>query len=135
MCSAALAALALACDGPGVVSPHRVTIAQEGGVPASQALVGTWRRIVYFIDGDGVARSSETTWQFTSGGGASRVQVARNYTDGISDVLVSAGQFRVEGTRIVVDLTTPSVTRLVYEVRRSGNQLELAGEPYLLVGG
>lgn len=130
----AVATLAcVACDGPGIASPRRVTIATTGGGAGALSVVGNWRRIVYFIDDFGISRSTETTWQFASDGSAVRVQVARNYSFGLVDVLVSAGRYRVEGTRILIDLTSPSVTQLSYEVRRNGDQLEIAGQPYVLV--
>lgn len=131
---AAAAALALAaCDGPGIASPRRVTIATTGAGASALSVVGSWRRIVYFIDDFGISRSSETTWQFGSDGTAVRVQVARNYTFGLVDVLVSAGQYRMEGTRVIIDLTSPSVTQLSYDVRRTGDQLEIAGQLYVRV--
>lgn len=133
-CVAALL-LAVGCDGPGVVSPGRVRIATTGGVSASQAIVGTWRRTVYFVDDFGFSRSTETSWQFGADGTAARAQIARNYTVGLVDVLVSAGRYRVEGTRVVIDLVSPTPTQLAYEVRRTGNELELAGQVYVLVGG
>lgn len=126
---------AVGCDGPGVVSPRRGVVGQVGGGGAAAAVVGTWRRTIYFIDDFGYAHSSETSWQFGADGAAARVQVTRNLTFGIADVLVSAGRYRVEGTRLVIDLITPSPVQLSYEVRRTGTQLEIAGEAYLLVGG
>lgn len=129
------AVAATACDGPGVVSPQRGAVARTGSSTAASSLVGTWRRTVYFIDDFGYAHSSETSWQFSADGAMARVQVTRNLTFGIADVLVSAGRYRVEGTRVVIDIITPTPTQLSYEVRRTGNQLEIAGEPYLLVGG
>lgn len=124
-----------ACDGPGVVTPRGSVVGQVGGGSAASAIVGTWRRTIYFIDDSGYAHSSETSWQFAADGAAVRVQVTRNLTFGIADVLVSAGRYRLEGTRIVIDLVTPVPSQLTYEVRRTGTQLEIAGEPYLLVGG
>lgn len=135
VCCAAALLLAVGCDGPGVVSPGRVRIATTGGVAASQAIVGTWRRTVYFVDDFGISRSTETSWQFGADGTAARAQVARNYTFGLVDVLVSAGRYRVEGTRVIIDLVTPTPTQLAYEVRRTGNELELSGQVYVLVGG
>lgn len=133
---AAVAAVALvACDGPGIASPRRVRIATTGNGAAALSVAGNWRRIVYFVDDFGISRSSETTWQFGADGSVVRVQVARNYTYGLADVLVSAGRYRMDGTRVVIDLATPSSSQLTYDVRRTGNQLELAGELYLQVAG
>jgi hypothetical protein len=127
--------LALAgCDGPGVVSPGVVRYGQVGGSGnLAQALVGTWRRTIFFIDDQGVARSSETSWQFGADGAVVRVQVARNLSLGLADVVVSAGRYRVENTRVLIDVVSPSATQLAFEVRVTGAQLTLAGEPYLRV--
>ncbi|MCC6928039.1 MAG: hypothetical protein IT359_03510 [Gemmatimonadaceae bacterium] len=122
-----------ACDGPGIASPRRVTIATTGTGTGALSVVGSWRRVVFFIDDFGLSRSSETTWQFGRDGTAVRVQVARNYSYGLADVLVSAGRYRMEGTRVIIDLTSPSTTQLSYDVRRTGDQLEIAGQLYLLV--
>lgn len=138
---AIVAAMALAtlgaagCDGPGVVSPRGSAVVPAGTTGASLSLVGTWRRTVYFFDAFGAAHASETSWQFNADGAVARVQVSRNLTFGITDVLVSAGRYRLEGTRVLADLVTPEPVQLAFEVRRIGNQLELAGETYVLVGG
>lgn len=134
MASLALALFVVACDGSGIVSPRRVRIATTGGAAASQAIVGTWRRTVYFVDDFGISRSSETSWQFAADGAATRVQVARNFTFGLVDVFISAGRYRLEGTRVIIDLVTPTPAQLTYDVRRTGSELELAGQLYLLVG-
>ncbi len=126
------AMLLTACDGPGVASPGRVRIGQVGSDDLSQAIVGTWRRSVFFLDDFGIARSSETSWQFGSGGAVVRILLSRNLTYGLADAQVSTGRYRIENTRLLVDFLTPSPTQLSFEVRRSGNQLTIAGEPYLL---
>ena len=132
--AAAAVSLALGgCDGPGIASPRRVTIATTGAGAASLSIVGNWQRIVYFVDDFGISRATETTWQFGSDGTVVRVQVARNITFGLVDVLVSAGRYRMDGSRVTIDLATPTTTQLAYEVRRTGSQLELAGQLYLLV--
>ena len=133
MCSIALATGLLACDGPGVVSPTRGVVGRAGVTSASLSLVGTWRRTIFFVDDVGIARSSETTWQFAADGGAARVQVSRNFTFGLADVLVSAGRYRLSNTTIIIDLVTPSPLQLQFEVRLTGDQLELAGQTYLRV--
>ena len=136
LAAAALATLGMAaCDGPGVVSPRGSGVVRAGTTGTSLSVVGTWRRTVYFFDAFGAAHASETSWQFNADGAVARVQVSRNLTFGIADVLVSAGRYRLEGTRVLVDLVTPEPVQLAFEVRRSGNQLELAGETYFLVGG
>ena len=132
-CSIAFATGLLACDGPGVVSPTRGLVGRAGVGSASSSVVGTWRRTLFFIDDFGIARSSETTWRFTSDLGAARVQVSRNLTFGLVDVLVSAGRYRLNNTTVIIDLITPTPLQLQFEVRLTGDQLELAGQTYLRV--
>ncbi|MEP7381112.1 MAG: hypothetical protein ABI910_05460 [Gemmatimonadota bacterium] len=127
-----VAMLLTACDGPGVASPGAVRFGQVGSNDLSQAIVGTWRRSVFFLDDFGIARSSETSWQFGSDGAVVRILLARNLTYGLADVQVITGRYRIENTRLLVDVLTPSPTQLSYEVRRSSNQLTIAGEPYVL---
>lgn len=127
--------LTAGCDGPGVVSPRSGVRGRAGTLAVSQSLVGSWRRAVYFVDDFGIARSSETTWQFAADGAVARVQVARNLTFGLADVLVSAGRYRIENARLLIDFVSPATSRLSFDIRRTGNQLEIAGELYLAVGG
>ncbi len=123
------------CDGHGVVSPGSARFGRVGTTSTSLDFVGTWRRAVYFVDDFGFARSSETSWQFGGDGSAARVLVARNLSVGLVDVLVSAGRYRVENSRLIIELTSPAPSRLEFDVRRTGEQLFIAGEPYLRVGG
>lgn len=130
----ALAAAPLAgCDGDGVVSPNGHLVARGGGPSVSTALVGTWRRAIFFLDEFGFARATETTWQFGSNGAVTRVQVARNFTIGIADVQVAAGSYRYDGARVVIDLVTPAPQQLQFAVRFTSDGLELAGQAYLRV--
>lgn len=130
----ACASLALsACDGPGVASPGRVRVGQVGSSDLSLAIVGTWRRAIYFLDDFGIARVSETSWQFAADGTVVRVLVVRNITDGLADAQVSTGRYRVENARLLVDFVTPTASQLSFDVQRSGDQLKIAGQDYLLV--
>ncbi len=133
--AALLVTTALACDGPGVVSPRGAAVVRSGVTSASANLAGTWRRAVFFVDDFGIARSSETTWHFTADGAATRVQVTRNLSLGLADVIVSAGRYRFENTSIIIDLVAPSPAQLQLSVRIAGDQLELAGQTYLRVRG
>lgn len=125
-----------ACGGDGVVSPgNRILARSGGGATVSSALVGTWRRTIFFIDDFGVSRSSETTWQFAGDGTVTRLLLSRNLTFGLVDAQVAAGRYRVEGSRVVIDLLTPSEVRFEFEVRIVGTELQLAGQSYLRVQG
>lgn len=133
-CLLGLVSLTSACDGTGVTGAQSGRIARVGGTPSTaNALVGNWRRTVFFLDEFGYARSSETTFRFAGDGSVVRVQVARNLTLGFVDALVSAGQWQVIGTRAVIDFVTPSAFRLDLEARIVGDQLELGGQTYLRV--
>ena len=133
----ALAILATAlgaCDGPGVVTPGGApAIARTGVSSNSSAVTGTWRRAIFVIDEFDIARSIETTWQFGADGVATRVIVTNNFTSGLSDVLVATGQWRLEGSDIVIDVTTPSSFRLQLPLQLSGERLILSGETYFRV--
>jgi hypothetical protein len=122
------------CDGHGVAFRQR-PIGRVGTTSTSLDFVGTWRRAVYFVDDFGFARSSETSWQFGGDGSAARVLVARNLSVGLVDVLVSAGRYRVENSRLIIELTSPAPSRREFDVRRTGEPLVIAGEPDLRVGG
>lgn len=130
---AALVLLVAGCDGPGVASPGRPIVGVSGAGSAGASVVGTWRRAIFFLDDFGIARSSETSWQFTADGAVTRVLVSRNLTFGLVDVQVGAGRYQLQGTRIVIDFVTPAPAQLTLEVRRVGNELELAGQRYLPV--
>lgn len=133
-----VAALVLAlgaCDGPGVAAPGRRLVGVSGAGSAATSIVGTWRRTVFFLDDFGIARASETAWQFTADGAVTRVLVSRNLTFGLVDVQVSAGRYQLQGARVVVDFVTPAPAQVTFDVRRVGNELELAGQRYLPAEG
>jgi hypothetical protein len=132
--AALLVAIALGgCDGPGINSPTSGRVARAGGVAPGQSLVGSWRRAIFFLDDFNYSRSNETTFQFASDGTFFRVQVARNFTLGLTDVLVSAGRWRLSGTQLVLDFVTPSAFQLVLDLRIFSSELELAGQTYFRV--
>lgn len=131
----ALMVIAAGCDGPGVTSPTTARIGRTGGSSPSNAIVGSWRRIVFFFDEFNFASSSETTFQFSGDGTVVRAQIARNHTLGLVDVFVSTGRWRLQGTRLELDFVSPSTFQLVFEARIVGDQLEIAGQTYLRVAG
>ncbi|MEP7345459.1 MAG: hypothetical protein ABI877_09330 [Gemmatimonadaceae bacterium] len=123
--------LAAACDGTGVVRSDQPLIGALGGSSAlERAIVGPWQRILFFLDVFGSARSSETHWQFAADGTAVRAVIARNFTDGISDVLISTARWRVEGTSVRIDFLTPSPGTIQLEARIQSDTLYLAGQAY-----
>ncbi len=121
------------CDGPGVASPGSVRFGQVGSSDLSVAIVGTWRRAVYYVDDFGIARANETSWQFAGDGTVVRVLLARNITYGLADAQVNSGRYRIENGRLFIDFVTPTASQVSFDVKRSGNQLTIAGQVYLLV--
>ena len=120
------------CDGPGVVSPDRQLLPIGGGAPTlSDAIVGAWTRNIVFVDDFDVVRSSETVWQFSDAGEATRTVTTENLTTGAVDVVVTTAQWRVEDTTLVIDFVTPTPGTIRLDARVEGDQLILAGEPYL----
>jgi hypothetical protein len=129
-------ALALACDGPGVVTPAGSNPIGFGSSSATSSQVtGTWQRTIFFFDDFGFAQSSETTWQFSSDGTAVRSVVARNLTLGFADVLLATARWRVQGSQLIIDFITPTPGQIQLEFRLQGSQLILAGDTYSRVGG
>ncbi|MGQ0646907.1 MAG: hypothetical protein ACT4P7_05015 [Gemmatimonadaceae bacterium] len=132
--SALLVLGAVGCDGPGVVSATGVRLARTGAVATpAQAIVGTWRRSVFFVDEFRFAQLSETTFQFAADGTVLRATVARNFTLDISDVAIATGRWRLEGTQLVLDFLTPSAFQVTLLVRLVGDQLDLSGQTFLRV--
>lgn len=125
--------LLAACDGPGVVGPNSVRLARAGSTPTATALVGTWRRAIFFLDDFGYSRSTETTFQFAADGSLVRVQIARNFTLGLVDVLVDAGRWRLNGSLVILDYATPTTFQVSLPFSVVGDQLDLAGQTFLRV--
>lgn len=128
-----LVALVLGCDGPGIVGLSTARLGRIGAPSASTGVEGTWRRVLYFLDDFGYARASETTYQFAADGTAVRIQVARNFTLGLADAVVSAGRWRLDNSRLTIDFVSPSTFQLAFDSRRVGDQLELGGQVFLRV--
>ena len=122
--------LTVACDGTGVVRPDGPLVGIGRASPLQSAIVGSWQRILFFLDEFGFARSSETHWQFAADGTAVRAVIARNFTAGISDVSISTALWRVEGTSVRIDFMTPSPGTIQLEARIQSDTLYLAGQAY-----
>lgn len=125
-----------ACSGSGPLASDGPIIARTGAATSQDgaAFTGTWQRRTFFLDEFNLANSSETTWQFQSDGSVVRTQIARNLSLGLADVLISTGRWSVSGTRLVIEFQLPVSSRVEFEARVVGTQLELGGEVYLRVG-
>ena len=104
-----------------------------GGTNASPAIVGSWQRIIVFFDDFGFMHSSATTWTFETGGLAERSIVTTNVTLGAADTAVTEARWRLDGTNLTIDFTSPSPGTVTLEARVQGTSLFLAGQEYLKI--
>ena len=122
---------AIGCvGGDGGVARSGPVGVSGGGALASE-IVGTWRHALFFIDDDGIRRSSETTWRFSSDGSAVRTIVARNFTDGVADVSYASARWEAQGTSLLLTFLSPSAGSVRLGYRVEGNTLYLGAQPFL----
>lgn len=100
-----------------------------GGAPAA-TIVGTWRRILYFIAADGSASASETIWRFNANGSANRTSISRNYTAGVADAQTVEATWEQLTQSVRVTFLPPSSGTFEYSVRITGDTLYLASQGY-----
>ena len=131
--SAATLTLAACDSGPVEPVGRRPRGILVGGDGNTATIEGTWQRTLAFFDDFGFLHSSETTWTFEAGGAAQRTIVTANITLGVADTTVTEGQWRVEGSNVVIELTSPSPGTITLEVRLQGTSLFLAGQEYLRI--
>ena len=129
-----LVALA-ACDSGRLGAPLGTMggTAGTGGTSIAAGLVGTWRRILYFLAEDGSASSSETTWRFNANGTASRVSVTRNYTAGLADAQTVDARWEALTQSIRITYLAPSSGTFEFSYRISQDTLYLASQAYVRV--
>ena len=72
-----------------------------------------------FTDDDGTSHASETTWQFSASGSATRTVVATNLTFGFFDTVVDHASWRTEGGTVLISYDSPGLgtARFAYQVR------------------
>ena len=129
-----LATLA-ACDSGRLSAPRGTTTTGTtgtvGGAPAtSTALVGTWRRVLYFFADDGSASSNETTWRFNSNGTASRLTVTRNFTAGLFDSQTVDARWEALTQSVRITYLPPSSGTFEFTYRITNDTLYLASQGY-----
>lgn len=133
-CSIAALTLALvACDGGDLsVSTGPRAFSTRGGSGGSQptVLVGRWQRTIIF-NANGDTHSSETTWEFRSDGIAMRTVVARNLSQGFSDVTFSSGTWRANGRTLTITFTSQGTVSFDFSV--FGNVLTLNGQDFVRI--
>jgi hypothetical protein len=128
-----------ACDSGRLGAPlePRGTAGGIGGSTGGSiaaGVVGTWRRILYFLAEDGSASSSETTWRFNADGTASRLSVTRNFTAGLADAQTVDARWEALTQSIRVTYLAPSSGTFEFSYRVSRDTLYLASQGYVRVG-
>ena len=101
--------------------------------PRDAALIGTWRRSLYFTDDAGNAYLSETTWTFRSSGDATRTVVAVSFDRGFADRIVSHARWTASGGELVVTWLPPRTGTTRLEYRAEAFRLMLGGDVFLRV--
>jgi hypothetical protein len=126
-----------ACDSGRLGAPRGSTIGTTGtagtGNATASGLVGTWRRIIYFLADDGSASSSETTWRFNSNGTASRLSVTRNFTAGLADAQSVDARWEALTQAVRITYLPPSSGTFEFSYRISRDTLYLASQGYARV--
>ena len=107
-------------------------VAGSGGSIAA-GVVGTWRRILYFLADDGSASSSETTWRFNANGTASRLSVTRNFTAGLTDAQTVDARWEALTQAVRITYLPPSSGTFEFSYRVSRDTLYLASQGYVRV--
>jgi len=131
--------LATACDSGRLGAPVGGTLGPgatgTSGQSASSSLVGTWRRILYFLADDGSASSSETTWRFNADGTASRLSVTRNYTAGLADAQTVDAKWQALTQTVRITYLPPSSGTFEFSYRVTRDTLYLGSQAYARIGG
>jgi hypothetical protein len=132
LCAAALVA---GCESSRLGGP----LGSAGGTgttgsPSGSELVGTWRRILFFIAEDGSSGSNETTWRFNANRTASRITVTRNFTAGISDAQVVEALWEPMTQSVRITFLPPSSGTFEFSYRITADTLFLASQGYGRVG-
>ena len=124
-----------ACDSGRLGAPRGSTLGSTGGTGSngSSAIVGTWRRVIYFLTEDGSAGSNETTWRFNSNGTASRLSVTRNFTAGLADAQTLDAQYELLTQTVRITYLPPSSGTFEFSYRVSRDTLYLASQGYVRI--
>lgn len=134
-----LLALIVGCDsrvhvlGPGGTTGGR-TGGGTGGSAIDAALVGQWRRTLYFTGSSGSTHLSETVWEFLGDGTATRTVLTVNLTIGWGDRVVTEARWTTQSGRLVITYLTTSAGTVAYDYRIDGRTLFIAGQAYGRIG-
>ena len=132
-CALALLTVLAACDSGRLSAPRGTTTTGTTGTAggsAASALVGTWRRVLYFLSADGSASSNETTWRFNSDGTASRLTVTRNFTAGLADAQTVDARWEGLAQTVRITYLPPSSGTFEFTYRITNDTLYLASQGY-----
>lgn len=124
-----------ACESPRLSGP----LGSTGGrgttsSPMAPGLVGTWRRILYFIAEDGSSGSNETTWRFNADGSASRLTVTRNFSSGQFDAQTLNARWEPLTQAVRITYLPPSSGTFDFSYRIVADTLFLASQVYGRIG-
>lgn len=119
-----------ACDSGRLGAPRDATLGGRAGTSSAPGIVGTWRRILYFLADDGSASSSETTWRFNADGSASRLSVTRNFTAGLADAQTVDARWEALTQSVRITFLPPSSGTFEYSYRVNRDTLYLASQAY-----
>jgi len=124
-----------ACDSGRLGAPQGTLGGGTGttGTSIASGLVGTWRRILYFLEADGSAASSETTWRFNADGSANRITVTRNYTAGLADAQTVDARWEALTQTVRITYLPPSSGTFEFSYRVSRDTLYLASQGYVRI--
>lgn len=119
--------LLVGCDAGGTVGlSDDPAVRPVAGAPLpSRDVVGTWTRTVAFTDGSGGVSSSETVWTFAPNGVAVRLVVARNFTAGVADTVITRGRWSVSGDRLDFRFDPPATGSVAFRYRATATTLHL----------
>ena len=133
--SALLLVVLAACDSGRLAAPRGSTNGTAGtaGTSGAASLIGTWRRIIYFLAADGSASSTETTWRFNANGTASRLSVTRNFTAGLADAQTLDARWEALTQSVRITYLPPSSGTFEFTYRVSRDTLYLASQAYARV--
>ena len=122
-----------ACDSGRLGAPRGSTLGTGTTGSSASSIVGTWRRILYFLAADGSANSSETTWRFNTDGTATRVSVTRNYTAGLADAQSVDARWELLTQTVRITYLPPSSGTFEFTYRITRDTLYLASQGYARV--
>ena len=94
------------------------------------ALIGIWQRRLHFIDSNGDAWLSETTWTFRRDGSATRILAAANFDTGVGSRLVSDAHWSASRASLEIDWRPPRYGKSFLYYHVFGRTAQIGGDVY-----